>query len=39
MNQLKTTVLMTLLTLLMIAMGGAIGGKSGMIIAFLVAGA
>ncbi|GAB1409973.1 zinc metalloprotease HtpX [Desulfovibrionales bacterium] len=38
MNQLKTTVLMTLLTLLMIAMGGAIGGKSGMIIAFLVAG-
>lgn len=38
MNQLKTTFLMTLLTLLMIAMGGAIGGKSGMIIAFVLAG-
>jgi heat shock protein HtpX len=38
MNQLKTTMLLTLLTLLLIAMGGAIGGKSGMMIAFLIAG-
>ncbi len=39
MNHIKTTFLLTLLTLLLIAMGGAMGGKSGMIIAFLVAGA
>lgn len=38
MNQLKTTLLLTLLTLLLIAMGGAIGGQTGMIIAFLIAG-
>ncbi|UTF51401.1 zinc metalloprotease HtpX [Desulfomicrobium sp. ZS1] len=38
MNMLKTTFLLTLLTLLLVAMGGAIGGKSGMIIAFLIAG-
>jgi heat shock protein HtpX len=38
MNLLKTTFLLTLLTLLLVAMGGAIGGKSGMIIAFLIAG-
>jgi heat shock protein HtpX len=39
MNHIKTTFLLTLLTLLLVAMGGAMGGKSGMIIAFLVAGA
>jgi len=38
MNVLKTTFLLTLLTLLLVAMGGAIGGKSGMVIAFLIAG-
>jgi heat shock protein HtpX len=38
MNMLKTTFLLTLLTLLLVAMGGAIGGKSGMIIAFFIAG-
>jgi heat shock protein HtpX len=38
MNMIKTTFLMTLLTLLLVAMGGAIGGQSGMIIAFLIAG-
>lgn len=38
MNQLKTTVLLALLTGLMVVMGGAIGGKTGMIIAFLLAG-
>lgn len=38
MNLLKTTFLLTLLTLLLVAMGGAIGGKSGMIIAFVIAG-
>lgn len=38
MNQLKTTFLLTLLTLLLVAMGGAIGGKSGMVIAFIIAG-
>ncbi|SFJ55167.1 Heat shock protein. Metallo peptidase. MEROPS family M48B [Desulfomicrobium apsheronum] len=38
MNLLKTTFLLTLLTLLLVAMGGAIGGKSGMMIAFLIAG-
>lgn len=37
MNRLKTTFLLTLLTLLMMAMGGAIGGQSGMMIAFLLA--
>lgn len=38
MNVLKTTFFLTLLTLLLVAMGGAIGGKSGMIIAFIIAG-
>ncbi len=38
MNLMKTTFLLTLLTLLLVAMGGAIGGKSGMLIAFLIAG-
>jgi heat shock protein HtpX len=38
MNMIKTTFLLTLLTLLLVAMGGAIGGQSGMIIAFLIAG-
>ena len=39
MNQmLKTTFLLTALTLILVAMGGAIGGKSGMLVAFLVAG-
>ena len=38
MNVLKTTFLLTLLTLLLVAMGGAIGGKSGMVIAFIIAG-
>ena len=38
MNQIKTTLLLTMLTVLLVAMGGAIGGKTGMIIAFLIAG-
>ncbi len=38
MNRIKTTFLLTCLTLLLVAMGSAIGGKSGMIIAFLIAG-
>ncbi|OHB32531.1 MAG: protease HtpX [Desulfuromonadaceae bacterium GWC2_58_13] len=38
MNTLKTTFLLTCLTLLLVAMGNAIGGQSGMIIAFLLAG-
>ncbi|TFH53709.1 MAG: zinc metalloprotease HtpX [Methanothrix sp.] len=38
MNTLKTTFLLTCLTLLLVAMGSAIGGQSGMIIAFLIAG-
>lgn len=38
MNTLKTTFLLTCLTLLLVAMGSAIGGRSGMIIAFLIAG-
>lgn len=37
MNRLKTTLLLTLLTLLMVAMGSAIGGKSGMVFAFFMA--
>lgn len=39
MNHLKTTALLTLLTLLLVAMGNAIGGSSGMVLAFLVAAA
>lgn len=38
MNTLKITFLLTCLTLLLVTMGGAIGGQSGMIIAFLIAG-
>jgi heat shock protein HtpX len=38
MNTIKTTFLLTCLTLLLVAMGSAIGGQSGMIIAFLIAG-
>ncbi len=37
MNTLKTTLLLTCLTLLMVAMGTAIGGKSGMVLAFFMA--
>lgn len=38
MNRIKTTFLLTCLTLLLVAMGSAIGGQSGMVIAFLIAG-
>ena len=38
MNLLKTTFLMTLLTLLLMLVGGAIGGRGGMTAAFLLAG-
>ena len=38
MNTIKITFLLTCLTLLLVAMGSAIGGQSGMIIAFLIAG-
>ncbi len=38
-NIIKTTFLLSLLTLLLVAMGGAIGGKGGMMIAFLMAAA
>jgi len=37
MNRLKTTLLLSLLTVLMVLMGSAIGGKSGMIFAFVMA--
>jgi heat shock protein HtpX len=37
MNTLKTTFLLTLLTVLMVAVGGALGGQSGMVIAFVFA--
>ena len=37
MNRLKTTALFTCLTLLLVAMGNAIGGSGGMLVAFLVA--
>ena len=37
MNQLKTTLLLSLLTVLMVLMGGAMGGKSGMYMAFFMA--
>src|SRR5512145_2248656 len=36
-NRLKTTLLLSLLTVIMVLMGGAIGGKSGMVFAFLMA--
>ena len=37
-NILKTTFFLSLLTILLVAMGGAIGGKGGMMVAFLMAG-
>jgi heat shock protein HtpX len=37
MNRFKTAVLLTVLTLLLVAMGGAIGGRSGMMFAFVIA--
>jgi len=37
MNRLKTTLLLSLLTILMVSMGSAIGGKSGMVFAFVMA--
>jgi heat shock protein HtpX len=37
MNRLKTTLLLSLLTILMVAMGSAIGGTSGMVFAFIMA--
>jgi len=36
-NQFKTTLLLSLLTVLLVAMGGAIGGSGGMLIAFVMA--
>jgi heat shock protein HtpX len=36
-NRLKTTLLLTCLTLLMVAMGSALGGKAGMVLAFFMA--
>jgi Zn-dependent protease with chaperone function len=39
MNRLKTTLLFSLLTVLMVFMGNAIGGQTGMVFAFLVAAA
>lgn len=39
MNTLKSTLLLTLLTLLLLLAGAAIGGRSGMILAFLLAAA
>ena len=36
-NRLKTTLLLSLLTVLMVLMGNAIGGQTGMILAFLIA--
>ncbi len=39
MNTLKTTLLLTLLTLLLLFAGAAIGGRNGMIIAFIMAAA
>jgi heat shock protein HtpX len=37
MNRFKTTILLTLLTMLLVFMGGAIGGQGGMMIAFVMA--
>ncbi|HSH69484.1 MAG TPA: hypothetical protein VK997_06175, partial [Deferrisomatales bacterium] len=39
MNRLKTTALLTLLTLLLVTMGNAIGGTGGMVAALLLAAA
>jgi len=36
-NKLKTTLLLSLLTVLMVLMGNAIGGQAGMVIAFFIA--
>lgn len=36
-NRFKTTLLLSLLTILMVAMGSAIGGRSGMLFAFVMA--
>ena len=36
-NKLKTTLLLSLLTVLMVLMGNAIGGQAGMMVAFLIA--
>lgn len=36
-NIFKTTFLLSLLTMLLVAMGGAVGGQGGMIVAFLIA--
>ena len=38
MNRIKTVFLLTCLTLLLVAMGNMIGGQSGMLVAFLIAG-
>jgi heat shock protein HtpX len=38
MNMLKTTLLMGLLTVLLVTIGGALGGRNGMTMAFLLAG-
>jgi heat shock protein HtpX len=38
-NTLKTTLLLSLLTVLLLFMGSAVGGKSGMLIAFFMAAA
>ena len=37
MNRLKTTLLLSLLTVLMVSMGSAMGGRSGMVMAFVMA--
>jgi heat shock protein HtpX len=39
MNTLKTTFLMALLTVMMVMLGGALGGRNGMTMAFIMAGA
>ena len=39
MNRLKTTLLLSLLTVMMVLMGSAIGGRTGMVFAFCMAGA
>ena len=38
MNTLKTTALLALMTALIVLMGSALGGKNGMVIAFIMAG-
>ena len=37
MNRFKTTILLSLLTILLVFMGGAIGGQGGMLVAFCMA--